>query len=213
MLKCRSIVLAIFCALMRVMTAIAQDPAGLLQPSLEHKRLGVFVGTWEDQAEMKPSPLGPGGKMCLTETCEWFTGGFSVVCHTDATGFMGGLKTLTVLTYDAEEKVYRLYEFNSVGWTNSGKGTVDGDTWTFDGESKMRGKVVKSRTTIKLVSPDSATLKSEMWVEGGTWTLVMDLKGNRLNQSQADLNSCVPHASEGWPFELLECYRKLLNSH
>jgi len=212
MLKRESMVLAVFSGLISVMTAIAQEPAGLPQPSPEHKKLGAFVGTWKDEALMKPGPLGGGGRMSLTQTCEWFTGGFSVVCHTETLGRTGVLKTLTVLTYDQEEKVYRFYEFNSAGWSNSAKGTLDGDTWTFEGESKMGGKLVKSRSTIKLPSPDSGTMKSEMSVDGGPWTLVMELKASPANQSQTDFNTCVPHGSEGWPFELFECYRRLLSS-
>lgn len=150
--------------------------------------------------------------MSLTETCEWFSGEFSVVCHTETLARMGVLKTLTILTYDPEEKVYRFYEFNSAGWNNSAKGTVNGNTWTFQGESKMGGKLVKSRSTIELPSPDSATMKSEMSVDGGPWAPVMELKGNRSKQSLTDFNACVPHASEGWPFELFECYRTLLRT-
>jgi hypothetical protein len=94
---------------------------------------------------MKPGPFGPGGKLSLSETCEWFTGGFNVVCRTETTGFMGDVTTLTVLTYDAEHKVYRLHEFNSMGRGDAAKGTVDGDTWTFDGESKMGNTLIKTR--------------------------------------------------------------------
>ena len=198
--------------LLGTLSVLAQERGGPPQPSPEHKKLAVFVGTWKDEAELKPGPLGPGGRMRLTETCEWFTGGFSVVCHTETLARTGVLKTLTVLTYDQEEKVYRFYEFNSAGWSNSAKGTLDGDTWTFEGESKMGGKLVKSRSTIKLPSPDSGTMKSEMSVDGGPWTLVMELKASRANQSQTDFNTCVPHGSEGWPFELFECYRRLLSS-
>ena len=112
--KRENMVLGVAFALIR-MTCVAQQPAGAPQPSPEHKKLAAFVGTWKDEAEMKPSQFGPGGKMNLAETCDWFASGFSIVCHTETTGFMGDLKTLTVFTYDAEEKVYRLYEFNSVG--------------------------------------------------------------------------------------------------
>jgi len=52
-------------------SVVAQQPTGTHQPSPEHKKLGGFVGTWKDEAEMKPSPLGPGGKMTLTEICDW----------------------------------------------------------------------------------------------------------------------------------------------
>jgi hypothetical protein len=210
MLKRGTIVLAVAWSLISVIMVIAQEPAGPPQPSPANKKLGVFVGTWKDEAEMKPGLFGPGGTMSLTETCEWFTGGFSVVCHTDSTGFMGDLKTLTVLTYDTEEKVYRFYEFNSLGSTNTAKGTVDGDTWTFDGESKMGGKLVKSGFTIKLSSPDYAVLRSEFSVGGGPMTLLMELQGTRVKQSLSDTNSCGPLSSEGWVFE---CYKIWLGLH
>jgi hypothetical protein len=186
-----------------MITVIAQERGGPPQPSPEHKRLGVFVGTWKDEAEMKPGPFGPGGKLNLTETCEWFTGGFSVVCHTETTGFMGDVTALTVLTYDAEDKVYRLYEFNSMGRSDSAKGSVDGDTWTFAGESKMGSTLIKTRSTIRIPSPDSAVMRSEVSVEGGPMTLLMELKGTCVKQGLSGFNSCVPHGSEGWVFE---CY-------
>jgi hypothetical protein len=210
MLKRGSMVLAVAWALIGLITVTAQEPGRPPQPSPANKKLGVFVGTWKDEAEMKPGPFGPGGKLSLTETCEWFTGGFSVVCHTDTTGFMGDLKTLTVLTYDPDEKLYRFYEFNSVGLSESAKGTVDGDTWMFDGESKMGGKVIKSRSTIRLSSPDSAVVRSEVSVDGGPMTLLMELKGTRVKQNLSGINSCGPHGSEAWMFE---CYRISLGSH
>jgi len=208
MLKRGSIILGIALILMSGITLVAQQLA-TPKPSPEHKKLSAFVGTWKDEAEMKPGPFGPGGKMSLTETCEWFTGGFSVVCRTDATGFMGDLETLSVLSYDPEEKVYRFNEFNSVGWSDSAKATVAGDTWTFDGESKMGGKLIKSRSTIKLSSPDSATMTSEMSVDGGPMTLFMELKGTSVKPSLSDSNSCA-HSSEGW---LFECYRTWFGPH
>ncbi len=180
MLKRRSMVLAVALTLIGGITVTAQGPAGAPQPSPEHKKLAAFVGTWKDEAEMKPGPFGPGGKASITETCEWFTGGFSLVCHSETTGFMGESKTLTVLNYDPEEKVYTYYELNSVGWSDLAKGTLEGDTWTFNGESKMGGKLIKTRSTIKIPSPDSAVMKSEVSVDGGPFTLLMELKGTRV---------------------------------
>ena len=183
MLKRRGMVLAVAWTLICVITVIAQERGGPPQPSSEQKKLGVFVGTWKDEAEMKPSPFGPGGKLSLTETCEWFTGGFSIVCHTETTGFMGDVTTLTVLAYDAEGKIYRFYELNSLGGSDAAKGTVDGDTWTFDGESKMGNTLIKTRYTIRIPSPDSAVMSSEISVGGGPMTLLMELKGTRVKQS------------------------------
>jgi hypothetical protein len=205
--------LSVALTLISGVTVVAQQHAGAPQPGPERKKLSVFVGTWEDEAELKPGPFGPGGKIHITETCEWFTGGFSLVCHSESTGLMGEGKSLTVLNYDSEQKVYTHFELNSSGLTNSATGTVEGDTWTFNGEGKMGGKVIKTRFTIRLPSPDSALMKAELSIDGGPWTPLMELKGTRVKQSQTDLNSCVPHGSEGWPFELFECYRTLLSSH
>jgi hypothetical protein len=198
-------ILTVGLTLISGVAVVAQQPAGSPQPSPGHKKLGVFVGTWSDEAEIKLGPLGPGGRMSLTETCEWFSGGFSIVCHTETLALQGNLKTLTVLTYDPDGKAYTFYEFNSVGQTNTAKGTVDGDTWTFNGESKTGGKAIKSRFTIKLSFPDSATMKSEVSVDDGPWTLFMELKGTRAKQTLNDYNPCA-HASEGWVFECVQNY-------
>lgn len=206
------VVLALLGLTSRIMDA-TQQPSDFQGPSPENKKLAVFVGTWKDEAELKPGPLGPGGRMSLTETCEWFSGGFSVVCNTETLARTANLKTLTVLTYDAEDKVYRIFEFNSAGWNNSAQGTVSGDTWTFESESKVDGRLLKTRSTIKLTSLDSATMNSEASVDGGPWTPLMELRGIREKQSLTDPNPCVPHASEGWPFELFECYRGMSSSH
>ena len=118
--------------------------------------------------------------MSITQTCEWFTGGFSLVCHSETTGSAGNLKTLTVLNYNSEEKIYTFYELNSMGLNNLANGSVEGDTWTFNAESKMGGKLVKTRFTIKMPSPDTALMKSEVSVDGSPWTEIMELKGSRV---------------------------------
>lgn len=165
--------------LLGAVAILAQEPAGPPQPSPEHKKLAAFVGTWKDFAEMKPGAFGPGGKFNTTETCEWFAGGFSVVCHAETTSSMGDLKGLSVLSYDPEEKVYTYYATNSWGENESAKGTIEGDTWTWNGESKMRGKLIKSRFTMKIPSPDSATMKFEVSADGGPWALAMEGKRSR----------------------------------
>lgn len=213
MLKRENVALAFAWALICGISSVAKQPVSAPQPSPEHKRLSAFVGTWEDEAELRASPFGPGGKMRITETCEWFAGGFSLVCHSESTGLMGEGKALTVLNYDAEEKVYTYYELNNFGLTNSAKGTVDGDAWTFNGELKMGGKLIKTRFTIRLPSPDSSLMNTEISTDGGPWTPLMELKGSRVKQSLNDVNSCIPHGSEGWPFELFDCYRRVLSSH
>jgi len=37
------------------------------KPAPELKQVEYFVGTWFSEGDMKPSPMGPGGKMTMTE--------------------------------------------------------------------------------------------------------------------------------------------------
>jgi hypothetical protein len=83
-------------------TAAAQAP----QPGPEHARLGYFVGKWNVEGEVKPGPMGPGGKLTSSDTCEWFEGRFSVICRSDGSSPAGPTKSLGILGYSAEEKVY-----------------------------------------------------------------------------------------------------------
>ncbi len=160
--------------------AMAQAPAGPLQPGPEHKRLAYFAGKWTTEAELKPSSFGPGGKYTATDTCEWLAGGFSLVCHSEGKTPMGELKAISIMGYDPAEKTYVYFETNSYGETVFSRGTVEGDTWTWTNEAKVEGKPTRMRFTLKQVSADSATYKFEMAPGDAPYALVMEGKQTRL---------------------------------
>lgn len=145
----------------------------------EHKRLDYFVGNWTLAGDMKPSPMGPGGKMSETEKTEWMEGGFFILSHVNFTGAMGNGTGVSVMGYNNEEKTYTYDAFNSWGEAEHAKGTVEGDTWTWTSENKMMGKSVKERFTIKITSPTTHDFKFEMQGDDGKWTTVMDGKATK----------------------------------
>src|SRR5580704_13561378 len=59
----------------------AQGFAQMPTPAPELKKLDYFAGTWTDEADMKPGPMGPGGKMTMSEKNEWMPGGFFLTLH------------------------------------------------------------------------------------------------------------------------------------
>jgi uncharacterized protein DUF1579 len=159
--------------------AAAQGPEAP-KPGPEHARLGYFVGKWTSEGEMKPGPMGPGGKMQSTDNCEWFEGRLSVICHSEGNGPMGPSKSIGILSYSPEEKAYTYYGAdNYMSMTSVPKGTVRGDTWTYTDESKMGGKKVKSRVTIKELSPTAYTFRMEMQGPDGKWATVMESKNTK----------------------------------
>lgn len=172
-------ILAAFCfAAFLAGVAAAQDASQMPKPGPEQKRLQYFAGTWKSEYDMKPGPMGPGGKMTNTDHSEIMPGGFFLVTHTDGKGAMGELKELAVMGYNAEAKKYTYDAYNNFGEAEHFTGAVQGDTWTWLSESNMGGKPTKWRFTAKEVSPTMYTMKLEIGADGG-WTTVMEGKATK----------------------------------
>jgi uncharacterized protein DUF1579 len=152
------------------------------KPGPEHARLGYFVGKWHAEGELKPGPMGPGGKVTSTDNCEWFEGKFSVVCRSEGTMPTGPTKSIGILGYSPEEKVYTYYGVDNTNMTMASvpKGTVKGDTWTYTDEGMMGGQKMKTRVTIKELSATSYTFKMEMAGADGKWMPMMESKNTKV---------------------------------
>jgi Protein of unknown function (DUF1579) len=179
MKKLFAVCLALLFLTVSVGSVRAQAPPEPPKPGPEQQKLAYFVGKWVSEADMKPSPYGPGGKVTFTETCEWLPGNFALVCHSEASMFNSVIKGLSIMGYDMGEKSYVYFESNSMGENTFSRGTVDGDTWTWAGESKMNGQPIHSRFTLKRVSDDSATFKFEMGATSEALAVVMEGKQTR----------------------------------
>lgn len=152
------------------------------KPGPEHQRLGYFVGQWKVEGEVKPSPMGPGGPITSNDTCEWFEGGFAVVCRSEGKTPMGPSKSIGILSYSGDEKVYTYYGVDNMGMimTSIPRGTVQGDTWTYTDESLMGGQKMKVRVTIKELSPTAHTFTMEMGGPDGKWVPMMESKSTKV---------------------------------
>jgi len=145
------------------------------KPGPEHKKLDVFAGSWTLDGDVKPGPMGPGGKITENEKCEWMEGNFFLVCHTDFKGIMGNGVGTSYMGYSTDDKAYTYREFNSWGEFENSKGSVDGDTWSWTSDEKFG----KGRFSMKILSPTSYSFTFEMSQDGSTWTLVMDGKATK----------------------------------
>ena len=152
----------------------AQGPP--TKPTPEHKKLEYFVGKWTTTGEMKASPMGPGGKISASDTCEWFQGGFAVVCNSLGTGPSGPMKSIGIMGYNAEQKVYTYYGLDNTAMVmmSAAKGTVSGDTWTYVDEGTMGGQPFKTRFTLKTASPSSYTFRWELLGPDKNWTEILE---------------------------------------
>ena len=150
------------------------------KPGPELKKLDYFLGTWTSEGDMKPSPMGPGGKFTSSGNGEWMDGGFFVVIHSNfKSAAMGNAIGTAYLGYDTDEKVYTYNEFTSVGENDHSKGTLDGDTWNWTSDMKMGPQTMKGRYTMKILSPTSYTFKFEMSPDGTKWDTAMEGKATK----------------------------------
>ena len=163
-----------------VLTVAAMAQESSPKPAPEHKKLDLLAGSWALEGDVKPSPMGPGGKVTETEKCEWMEGGFFLICHVDfKTANSGNGTGLSVLGYSTGEKAYTYREFNSWGEFEDSRGTLDGDTWTWTSDEKMGDTVTKGRFTMKFTSPAAYTFMYEMSPDGTKWTTAVDGKATK----------------------------------
>lgn len=163
------------------------DPAGKPAPGPENQKLGFFVGEWAAEGDLNPSPLMPGGKFTSHDSCEWFDGGFAVVCRSNSIGPMGPTKGLGILGYSAETKSYTYYALDSGprSMTTVPRGAEKDGTWIYEDESPMGGRTVKSRYTIRETSPASYSYKWEIAGEDGAWQPILIGKSTRKSRPPA----------------------------
>ncbi len=150
-----------------------------MKPGAEHKRIGYFVGQWNFQGEAKASPMGPAGKISTSETCEWFAGGFQLVCRTKGTSPRGPATGHSVMSYDPTRKSYTYYAISSLGDSIFVRGQVDGKVWTWLDETTMDGKAVKIRATVTEETPTAYSFKLEMSFDGGPMTVLEEGKATK----------------------------------
>jgi hypothetical protein len=140
------------------------------------------VGTWHTEGEFKPGPMGPGGRMTASETCEWFEGRFSIVCRSEGEFPAGPNRSIGLLGYSAEDGKYTYYGADNSGktMTTVSRGTLQGDTWTYEDESTMGGRLVRTRVTMKELSPASYTFRMEALGADGTWAPLIESRATKV---------------------------------
>ncbi len=111
----------------------AQQPP---RPGPELEPLQVFIGKWINEGQTVPSEGAPAVRILTSDVYEWAPGGFFVLHY--AYGFIGSLPGggIEILRFDQTSKRYMSHFFDSQGNANTDDLTVDGDSWTWTGESR-----------------------------------------------------------------------------
>jgi len=175
-MRTKTIRAALFAATMLFAAAAIAQAA---RPAPELKKLDVFVGQWTLNGNMKAGAMGHGGSMTESEKCEWMEGNFYLVCNFDYKSSAGNGVGLSVMGYSTDLKAYTYRQFNSYGEFEDAKGSLDGDTWTWNSEQTMGGQTMKWRFTMSITSTSSYTYVFDMSLDGTKWSTVMDGKATK----------------------------------
>jgi hypothetical protein len=170
---------AILLSTVVLFTASAWTQMAPPKPGPELKKLDYFLGTWTTDGTVAQGPWGAGGKFTMSETAEWTLANFYIEGQGDfkMPAEVGGEgKGISFMGYDSNENVYTRDEFNNQGMHETSKGTVSGDTWTWNSSQVYGGQDVKQKMTIKVVSPTSYTMKFEISIDGTNWMTFMEGK-------------------------------------
>jgi hypothetical protein len=74
--------ISVLLLLLVVCSATAMPAQALApEPGPEARKLHAAVGHWKYEGELKPGPLGPGGKYTGEMTCQMILGGFFLQCQ------------------------------------------------------------------------------------------------------------------------------------
>jgi hypothetical protein len=151
------------------------------KPGPEVQKLAYYLGTWKGEGEAKGSSFGPAGKLSSTTTCEWFAGGFHLVCRGEEKGPTGTRTFLNIRAYDEKTKGYTEYGISSLGDTEyQTGGSIIGNKKTFAFNTDLGGKPTKLRYTEVQVSPTLFTYQAEASVDGGPWTVIAEGKVTKI---------------------------------
>lgn len=164
------------------LTAVLLGGAGIVlsaqeqqqrKPGPEHRNLAYFAGVWSSAGKMEAGPFGPGGEMRALTKCQWFEGGFQLICRGAGTGPTGQIYNLGIMGYNTDTQRYTYYGIDNAGNGDLAHGQVSGTTWTWEGSWTLGDRNLKTRYVIEAKGPVTYDWKWEIESgDGKGWTLV-----------------------------------------
>ena len=172
-------VFAIVCSII-VQAQTSQTP----KPGPEEKKLGVFLGPWSVDGEIKPGNLYgiPAGKVNTVERYQWMPGEFFLQMNREGKISGSEIKHMIIFGYDSVAKKYTGTWYGlTVGGTNSAALTNTGNTWQWSGTGHTPdGKTYQERCATTVAPNASYTTKCETSPDGKTWSPSYEGKATKM---------------------------------
>jgi hypothetical protein len=149
-------------------------------PAAEHRRLGIFVGTWDLEGRQHASPVGPAAEITGLERFEWLSGAFFLVHRFEARVAGAATACIEVTGYDASTGTYPTRTYYNNGQQADWQMTERNGTWFLTGEWPIGGETAQVRCTIEFADEgNTRTARWESSSDGAHWETFWDVKATR----------------------------------
>ena len=151
---------------------MAEDRLAAPVPTEEHRRLAAFAGEWNGEETVYPSRWVAGGPATARVTARIDLNGFYLI--QDTKQFRDGKETFAthaVFTYDREDRLYKLFWHDSLGYfaPAPASGGWKGKTLTLV-RGSLRGN---ARHVYEVVDADTYTMKIQFSPDSEGWADVL----------------------------------------
>ena len=143
------------------------------QTPTPRQMMGYFAGDWQLTGTAKVSPNSPSGPYKSSQHGEWVGDGFLEI-HSVSHGPLGNVHGVRMLEYNAQDKIFTMNAYNSLGEHQLGSCKPEGATWVWNFAEKLNGVAASRRETMTLTSPNSYNFKSEVQKPDGSWAAIME---------------------------------------
>lgn len=142
-------------ALMSMLPAAGRAEAQAADP---YRALAFFEGKWTIK----------GSESTYRETCEWFQNRRFLICRAEDSEGGSADWTMSIFGYSRDKQAYTHTAFPSSGAQRTIQGWVDGQTWTFTGESQAANETHRSHVTIT-PTENGFVFRREVSTNGRPW--------------------------------------------
>lgn len=174
------VVAACLCLGMSGAQAQSEDPSQPFEPQMQPSQeqgtrsaevgeLEFFVGHWTSTGESRATPEAELAPLSGEETCEWFSGGTSVVCRETMTDASGTVDSIYILAYDPTRRHYTVYGTDGNGGIYSGIGRLRDGSWDWDAEMRMGDAVVPLKYSFQSGDDGGRDMGVQADAGGGRW--------------------------------------------
>jgi len=151
---------------------MAQDHLSASSPLAEHARLAAFAGEWNGEEMVFPSRWTAGGPATSHTVARMDLNGFYLI--QDSVQMRDGkpiFATHGLFTYDREDRTYKLFWYDSLGYTppSPASGGWVGNTLTLV-RGSLRGN---ARHVYEIIDDDSYSLKIQFSPDAEGWADVL----------------------------------------